>query len=1242
MDRAHVIETLSFEVGFASEADAQALHSRYGDFAAGRALAVIREVFDEVSGPGEVLQLDTLEVDLGEIPPVWDEAEAEARLREALRRALDGRVRPAAMGGGGPAPWVDPAAAELELVWGHLHHGLLSWQAGQLSAPAFDALVLRVLAAQGPALARRLRASPAAPRLIARLARQWPHAAVTQLAGLLSAEAAGEGAPATDRALAAIPPRAEAWAARLLALAAGADPSARDATSEGAAEAAAEGAARRGADLAPALSAAAWPALIGGEPRAARARLRSAGRDAAWRGRLAGLLTPARRGQLLALWGPPADAAFIAAVLSEPQAWRLGTAQTAGAVEPALLAALVEHLLLSAGERLDVDAVIAALVTARGAAEGLAPVAVARALAANWAPAGPAADAGPRLRVALFTRFGIAESAVEAPPGPGSTAGGQATPAGADTPTPGPRWRLEPEPRPPGAPDVGDDVWRRRVRREPAGLAAQLRARGRTAAQRRGLARDLTPARLADLLSLWFDPADAAFVDAVTTAAEAWARAAPSGPQPADLALRLREWLLAALLLAPAQGRLTAEAVVASLLSRRADFEDLAPAAVARSLIDAWPADGPAAVHRARLRETLEALGTDPAGVPAADGPSPSQPDEAAPSPQRLAVRAALEQAFAARAPAPATEMLREALANDRPWLTATLASQAGDAALRAALVRDLPTALLFALVQPRLSEAAARLLLAAAPSPALGPDAERAFWDDVLAAVWARDGRGAGAPIAAGALWRPLLRGAGPQVRQARRQAARAARAYLRDTPAAAGASPVRAAPSLAGPSLAAWAERLPERPTAAVRRAATALLVPPAAGVVQLASVSPARRRPLIARLRPAEARGAFAALDALAAAAQAARLRQPPEGWAGFGERVLLRELFEEDRPFAAEGFATRWFEAWLARAADTDAVRARRALANALDVAAVARALPGPDSAPPAAPQAPADAAARSAPPQPSADDAASRDRQRPPADISDTVHPGGAEATPTPTVRPPAPGLAASQIVGAEPVASEAAAEAGPAEPRVAEPPDPRVLAEALRAEAAADLAADRGDEASGPAPEPEADRAIYVDNAGVVLAGPYIPMLFDRLRLTRAGRFVDDAAVERAIHLLQFMVDGEEVAAPEHRLALNKLLCGLDFRTPLSREFRIEDHERETIESLLKAMIERWSIIGRTSVAGLRESFFQRQGALTAEAEAWRLKVQPRAFDMLIDQIPWGFTTQRMPWMAQVLYVDWR
>ena len=172
--------------------------------------------------------------------------------------------------------------------------------------------------------------------------------------------------------------------------------------------------------------------------------------------------------------------------------------------------------------------------------------------------------------------------------------------------------------------------------------------------------------------------------------------------------------------------------------------------------------------------------------------------------------------------------------------------------------------------------------------------------------------------------------------------------------------------------------------------------------------------------------------------------------------------------------------------------------------------------------------------------------------------------------------------------------------------------------------------------------EPERDDTLYVANAGIVLAGPYIPMLFSRLGLTEGRRFVDDAAVERATHLLQFMVDGAEEPAPEHRLTLNKLLCGLDLVQPVDRDFRITDAEREAIESLLKAMIQRWTIIGRTSVAGLRESFFQRQGALTLEPEAWRLRVEPRSFDMLIDQIPWGFATLKLPWMAQVLHVDWR
>jgi hypothetical protein len=113
--------------------------------------------------------------------------------------------------------------------------------------------------------------------------------------------------------------------------------------------------------------------------------------------------------------------------------------------------------------------------------------------------------------------------------------------------------------------------------------------------------------------------------------------------------------------------------------------------------------------------------------------------------------------------------------------------------------------------------------------------------------------------------------------------------------------------------------------------------------------------------------------------------------------------------------------------------------------------------------------------------------------------------------------------------------------------------------------------------------------------------------------------------------------------SPEHRLALNKLICGLDFAVPIGRDVRLEDHERALVESLLRMMIERWAILGRTSAAGLRETFLMRRGALGPhQEEAWRLTVEPAPFDMLIDRIPWGYGLLKLPWMAQVLHVDWR
>jgi hypothetical protein len=166
-------------------------------------------------------------------------------------------------------------------------------------------------------------------------------------------------------------------------------------------------------------------------------------------------------------------------------------------------------------------------------------------------------------------------------------------------------------------------------------------------------------------------------------------------------------------------------------------------------------------------------------------------------------------------------------------------------------------------------------------------------------------------------------------------------------------------------------------------------------------------------------------------------------------------------------------------------------------------------------------------------------------------------------------------------------------------------------------------------------------QAVQVHNAGLVLLGAYAPRLFSMLDLTDGPAFVEADAAARAVHLLQWLVD-ERSDREEHLLALNKLLCGLPLATPLPREVALQAHEQDAGRRLLQAVISHWNALGSTSVQGLRETFLQREGRLQRDDDAWRLRVAPRAFDMLLDRLPWGYATLKLPWMKEVLHVDWR
>jgi hypothetical protein len=158
----------------------------------------------------------------------------------------------------------------------------------------------------------------------------------------------------------------------------------------------------------------------------------------------------------------------------------------------------------------------------------------------------------------------------------------------------------------------------------------------------------------------------------------------------------------------------------------------------------------------------------------------------------------------------------------------------------------------------------------------------------------------------------------------------------------------------------------------------------------------------------------------------------------------------------------------------------------------------------------------------------------------------------------------------------------------------------------------------------------------------LVLLHPFLPALFHRAGLAGEDRaFLGPAERRRAVLLAHFLATGaEEVAEPD--LVLAKLLCGLDLAEPVPRRLDPDARERELADGVLAAVVGHWGALGNTGPAGLREAFLERAGRLKREEKGWRLLVEPRGLDVLLDRLPWTISIVQTAYMPEVLRVDWR
>ncbi len=179
-------------------------------------------------------------------------------------------------------------------------------------------------------------------------------------------------------------------------------------------------------------------------------------------------------------------------------------------------------------------------------------------------------------------------------------------------------------------------------------------------------------------------------------------------------------------------------------------------------------------------------------------------------------------------------------------------------------------------------------------------------------------------------------------------------------------------------------------------------------------------------------------------------------------------------------------------------------------------------------------------------------------------------------------------------------------------------------------------------EASPPIDGREVDEeGIYVPHAGIILLHPFLSTCFSRPSWWVDGRFVDADAQQKAVFLLHYLATGEEEAM-EYQLVFPKLLCGLPAETPLPMKTGLSPEEYAEAEELLQMVLIRWEKLRATSVGGLREGFLQRNGKLVRRNDQLTLLVERQAIDVLLDYLPWNLSLVKLPWLNNILFVEWR
>ena len=177
-------------------------------------------------------------------------------------------------------------------------------------------------------------------------------------------------------------------------------------------------------------------------------------------------------------------------------------------------------------------------------------------------------------------------------------------------------------------------------------------------------------------------------------------------------------------------------------------------------------------------------------------------------------------------------------------------------------------------------------------------------------------------------------------------------------------------------------------------------------------------------------------------------------------------------------------------------------------------------------------------------------------------------------------------------------------------------------------------------QARPPAGNIEKDETYPISNAGLVLAAPFLPYFFKGLGLVEKKEFVSRDAQNRALLLIQALLD-ESYAYEESDLLLNKILCGITPDEPIPVTFSPTDLEKEELPNLLDAMVQQWTALKSNSGRSMARGFFPREGSLRRTDKGYQLTIPRTSIDILLNRLPWTISIIKLSWMDETLFVEW-